>query len=391
MQTDTQPLAEIRCSLLPLIAKCGGVIRGDLAIDDAGDAAATGTAAHDVLESIIRAGEPLTVPDLTDYIDRHRLNEEQAADLRFLAWAGLGLWKEIAGFFPSPALEVFRAADFHGVRLTGHSDVSCIAGRRAAVLDWKSGRKTDSDYSDQLKGYGWLVCADHPEVQEVSLSVAWLRTGEIETWTYSRAELDQWARSMARNVARWDGRYRTGEHCRLCPRRWGCDARRAMVQGAVDELVDGSAVAALSADGFAALSPADRGDVLAAMLGRLAVLDKLVTDAREVVKQYVAAAGSVPTGDGREVRLVQSERDTLDSEKTLRLLAGRMDLGDMAACCRVSKTAVLSWAGAGAARGGKGAAKAALLAELEAAGAVVKSETESVKVLPAASPVAVLA
>lgn len=68
----------------------------------------------------------------------------------------------------------------------GIIDVLIVGTKRAAVLDWKTGKRKPSE---QLMLYAGFVFAHYPEVQEVDAAYVWLKDQKVDKSSYYRAEL----------------------------------------------------------------------------------------------------------------------------------------------------------------------------------------------------------
>lgn len=107
-------------------------------------------------------------------------------------------------------------------------DVLVLDTKRAAVLDWKTGkRKPDFD---QLELYALQIFSHYPEVERVSVGFVWLkdkamdreeylRQDAADLWTKLLAQINRIEKSLETDV--WPAR--PSGLCRFCPARHLCD------------------------------------------------------------------------------------------------------------------------------------------------------------------------
>jgi hypothetical protein len=153
-----------------------------------------------------------------------------ADEIRMLCAMGAKLWPSVSASFVDAMTEVeLSAAVLPGIYITGHVDVLTVTGSVARGADWKTGRK-DSNYTHQMKAYGTLIFADNPEITEVTITILWVRDGEIENFTMTRDDAKAWVRELIESVVNWDGVYRPGSHCAYCRRSYECPAANALLR-----------------------------------------------------------------------------------------------------------------------------------------------------------------
>lgn len=70
----------------------------------------------------------------------------------------------------------------------GKFDVAIVNGGKATILDYKTGKRKPA--SDQLKLFALLAFIHFPEVNEVKTGFIWLKTGQVDTETYTREMAD---------------------------------------------------------------------------------------------------------------------------------------------------------------------------------------------------------
>lgn len=362
----TLQLTTLRCSALPRAFRCAASLHdGELRIDAAGDEAALGTATHELLAQAVRgdvASAAALDADLAAV--RHGVDRDELGRLTYF---GVQAWHQLRESYPEPIVEELLTAEFRSVTLTGHIDVLSVRSdaRKAALLDWKTGYK-DADYLAQLTGYAVLVALNHPTVEAVTATIAWLRPGEIETYAFTRRELFEWQDRLLAEVVAWDGAtYRPGGHCAGCRRAHDCPARTAMVRAAVADLTGGEMAQRLSS-GLSDLPGPAAADIYA----RVQLIERACEAFRDALRERVAVSGPIDTGRGSHLALVETQRSRIDALKGWHVIDERLNDGELADCITVHKSKLEDAVARKAGRGRGAAAKRQLIAELEAAGAL---------------------
>lgn len=353
---------ELRCSGLPLAFRCPGSVReASLPINETGEAADLGRAAHELLAQLVTT-DRIPWDDLPAVAKRYQVDAEE---LRVLMHLGAQLWNAVKESCPNPLTEVELMHHLGPATLTGHADIYSRTGTEAFIPDWKTGR-ADSDYSEQLKGYAALALLEDVELTKATAAVLWVRDGTYEQYTMDRAGVWEWMRRVESEIIQWDGTYRPGKHCEYCPRAHECPARAALVRSAV-----------------AAITGQDVGEVVAAMAPEQVVqLSEMADIARSQVERVKAAIkkrveqqGDV-TALGKVITLAVEQRRKLKPVEAFAVLEER-GFGD-AEWAQVIDMSVSAAEKIIATKAGKGKGAAAvreLKAALEAAEAV---ETETV-------------
>lgn len=351
-------MIEIRCSSLPLLFACRPALEGDLQIDERNEAADLGSAAHEAMEAIVSGSRP----DLDAIARRWSCNRDE---LGRLAWYGAKAWEVLAPSFPDDEeharlaeSEVCAVVDGE-IALPGHMDMHTICSDGTArTVDWKTGR-VDKDFYHQLAGYAAGLMAD-PHIHQVTASVVWLRSQEIETYVITRDVLDQWFARLRIQIGR--SQYVTGDHCRHCPRSHSCPAVQAKAREGIAILTGEPRV---SLEG---LPPAE----VVALYRRARLVGKVAETMISSIRLHVIQHGPQVSGEGTALQVVEENggRD-IDVAKAWDLIQARLpDADAMSSVLRVSATALDEAVAKAAGRGNGAAAKRELAADLEAAGAV---------------------
>lgn len=347
----------IRASSMPRVMACAAsALDNGLRVDETNSAAALGTAVHEVLAGLARNG--IDWATVSSTARRYGIDE---TELRVLANLGSQMWAELAPSFPQPFPELALSAHLGAeVYLDGHIDLVSGSAGVVRFLDWKSGRK-DSDYWDQLMAYATLVLRDDPDVLETSATVVWLRDQEVEHYTITRAESDEWAARVVATVRRWDGVYHSGPQCRYCPRSHDCTAANAMVRRDI-----AAVLGQVEVPDLALMAP---GDVIA-LAEQSAAVEKLACRVRDAIRLHVLDHGDIEA-NGQRLTIQTEERRELNPLKAWPLLdqAGFTD-EDFAGVVKLSHAGVNKRIAQKAGRGKGAAAVRAFAEQLDRAGAV---------------------
>ena len=355
-------MTAIRCSALPLAFICGGSVRDDggVMVSPHYDAADDGTDAHRLLESWPEGdAPPERVSELTE-------------DARISYFSGAKMWREtIGGWMPGSVAEVEIEIDGDG--LSGHVDRMAIMGmdqiKKAVVLDWKTERK-DMSYKHQGFGYARLVFEAYPDVDQVTIIFAWTRTQEVESYVVTRERAEEWNRERRERIDEWDGTFHPGDHCAGCRRQATCPALRQLAKR------DAEALGAASPPDVALMSAPQLVD----FHRRLKVLANLLDSAEKSVRREVETRGEVEDGDGNVLHLVDEKGPReVDALKAWPTLTKRLTDEQLAGCIRVKIGDVERAVAENAGKGKGAAAKRALQADLQAAGAVKQDTIQKLK------------
>jgi hypothetical protein len=362
----------VRASATTLGMLCGGSLRSDgLRIDQTHPAATDGTAGHEALRALAETGR-VDWDAIPEIAKRHGASEDE---VRMLCAQAQKLWPSIAASFENALSEVELSAEIAPcVFLTGHMDLLAIRGRVARGADWKTGRK-DGDYSSQMKSYGTLVLLDNPDIDEVTVTVIWVRESEIENYTMTRADATAWVARVLTAIVEWDGVYRPGSHCQYCPRSHDCAAANAFVRRDVAIIADKSTVARAEAE-LGLMAPAD----IVELHRKAALVSGYADRVLAAVKAHVDANGPI-VADGIVLQITEENRRELDPLKTWPVLeaTGFTD-EDFANVVKLSVSKIEKRVAQNAGRGQGAAAVRELKAALEAAEAVQINQVKKLAV-----------
>lgn len=364
-------LLQLRASALPLAFRCAAAVRpAELRIDEANPAADVGTVAHVALRGLSDRGS-IDWDALPELADRHRVPPEE---LGVLCALGTRLWRQVRESFQGAITEVELAArPLPGLLLTGHADLLAVAANAIRVGDWKTGRK-DSDYSEQLRGYAALALLYSPDTEQATGTILWVRDGEIENYTMTRAGLRDWLEELRVRVVEWDGVYRPGRQCLYCPRSHECPAANALARRDVAAMTDRELVYRAENE-IALMSPAE----IVELHRKAATVNRYCERIHEAIKAHVERVGdveanglrlTVETQEKRALNVMQAwpvlEKNGFGDEEMARVIDLRLGRIEELVRERTPK-------------GEKAHAVRKLIDELKRAGAIETSENQILK------------
>jgi hypothetical protein len=373
MKPSNDDLVELRASAMPRAFRCPGSARAPfVSVSEDSEAGANGTAVHEVLRPLAEGGS-------VDWANVEAIAAKYGADaeeVRMLAAMAAKLWPSIADSFRGALTEVELSTPIGfdtGVTLSGHVDLLTVTGTVARAGDWKSGRK-DSDYSHQMRAYGALVLADDASLTEVTVTVIWIRDGEIENYTMTRHDAEKWFLELHERVVQWDGVFHPGQHCGYCQRSHECEAANALVRRDVAAISDRAIVARAEAE-LSLMAPTEIID-----LNRKAELvEKYADRVRKAIKAHVLEHGDI-VADGVRLTIETEERRGLDAMKAWPVLeAEGFQDNDFAECMDLRVSRVEKRIAMKAGRGNGASAIRALAQKLESAKAVEVTEVKKLR------------
>lgn len=353
----------IRCSALPMLFACARSLDDmELLIDSASGASDLGTATHDGMRSVVH-GDHVDVELLAR---RHGVDEKELGPL---LWYGRKAWEELRDSFPRPETEVVVQYKHPHFTLTGHIDLDCNLEVEGRFLDWKSGRKEESDYYAQLAGYATCLVLDRG-YKSVTATVVWLRSQTIETYHFTRQDVLAFVQQIDEKLQPGSP-YSHGPQCTACRRSHDCEALIAV--GRRDVAIFSNLDVATA---VAQASPAE----LVSIRRRAKMLATFLDSLDESLRRRISQDGPLDSGDGYQLALVEEPgKREVDTEKAWPVLMNHLTDTELAACVSVSAKKVDDSVGKKAGRGKGAEAKRQLAAELEAAGAVTQPTVTKLK------------
>lgn len=107
-------------------------------------------------------------------------------------------------------------------------DVLIVDGKRASVLDWKTGKRRP-DF-DQLELYALQIFTHYPQVERISVGFVWLKDKSIDRETYVRQDAAALWEKLLTQINRIEKSLETdiwparpSGLCRYCPARHLCE------------------------------------------------------------------------------------------------------------------------------------------------------------------------
>jgi len=366
---------ELRASAMPRAFLCPESARPPkLPIAEESAAARLGTAVHEALRQLAERGaiDWASVPEIAT---RHRVGE---GDVRTLCALAAKMWPTLAPSFPDALTEVPFETTFIGrngtrIRLTGHADLMSIRGTVARIGDFKTGR-VDIDHAQQMRAYAALALLENTELTEVTVTVIWIRDGEIENYTMRADELSSWTRGLIERVAETDGAYHPGRHCTFCPRSHECEAATALVRRDVAAISSREIVARAEAE-LSTMAPAD----IIELHRKADMVKRYAYRVDDAIKAHVVAHGDV-IANGVRLTVDTIQKRELDPVTAWPVLeaAGFTDR-DFANCMDLKISKVERTIAERVGRGSGAAAVRDIAAKLDEAGAVSVRESHMLK------------
>jgi hypothetical protein len=279
------------------------------------------------------------------------------------------MWRQLEEHFPGAVAErtgCTREYPERGFSLSGTVDIVARGEGYTSVADWKTGR-VDSDHWAQLVGY----CVLFSVTGDLATgAILWVRDEEVENYTTTQEQRDEFIDRITDEVVAWDGVYHPGSHCGFCPRYHECAAARAYER---------TAVQAFTPTGLAVNVESLEASQQLDLYEQAGAVERLAAALREALRETVAARGPI-VAQGRMLQLVDAPRYTVDPLAAWPIMdAFGLDDEGKAAVVKISKPA-LEDAVKRLAPPRKGAARIRELRdELEAAGALHVETSQRLK------------
>jgi len=364
-------MATIRCSKLPLAMACPGSAFLPQPFNLTGPEAALGTAVHSALARFVKGG----VDAESLFADRWGLLPDQMDDFRYLLGRGIAAMRELGAGLQNTKVEHMMEAplDIAAVlALTGSADVYAEENAETVViLDWKTGYPDGADYTAQMRGYAKLALWNHPTATVCKAVLVWLRSSEIVVRQWTRAEIDGWVETLLERLQH-KSEFCPGDCCKYCGARDTCQPRIQTATTAARDL--------LAIEPDAEMTPA----ALVAGWGKVKAIKQAIERYESALRLAVSAApGGLPLPDGRRLVMERKEKDELHLNGRALEVIGALGidaLAELSESIRISKTALMDRARKTAGRGMKQKVADKLLADLDAVGAVQKSNYEAMTV-----------
>ena len=189
-------------------------------VDEGGEASKYGERVHEYLEHRLKSNK-LLPQDVAHYEPLCASVEKIAAGGELLIEHELVLTDNLTptGWWDTDAW------------LRSKLDILVLNGTLANVMDWKTGKRNADQFQMQL--FAAQVFKHFPDIETVKTSLVWLKTMEMDTETYYRAQTnDLWADVMKRiqriytSLDNDNWPMRPSGLCRFCPARHDCVSAR---------------------------------------------------------------------------------------------------------------------------------------------------------------------
>lgn len=375
MSTTTAQLT-LRGSKMPLALKCPGSTRegeSGVMVNPRNNPAQVGSAVHYAQMELVRDGEIKT--PIAKIAAAHGADPDETQILTSMMRRMVGqVWQWVGSV---EAVEEPLSTQAGELTVTGRPDVVFWwkgDDRHLGVFDLKTGR-LDSDYYDQLAAYAlnamreWLC-------DRCTVIVGWLRENEVESYTFDRQEIEDWAEFASDRVTNWEGTFEPGTHCEHCARRHDCPARRAMMRGDLLELDETGDVEAVDrmveAMIDAAKSDPDTADRLANLLEKAKQISNLADRVRSGTRDRLGEHGKPLVGRALTIDTIDKTRTEILGKPAWPILAKALDDEGLKELAKFGKTATFNALRELAPRGQKKRMAEDYEDELQRAGALSK-------------------
>jgi len=364
-------ITHLRASSLPLAFLCPASVRPPaLRIVQSNNAADLGTAVHEALRSLAETGR-VDWDALPASAERHGANTDE---MRALCAMGCRLWNSVSDSFQGAITEQeLKAEVAPGVTLTGHADIMAISVTSIRVGDWKTGRK-DADHSHQLRAYAALALLSSQGIEEATGTALWLRDGEIENYTLTRADADAWLRELRERVIDWSGAFYPGSHCRFCPRDHECEAANALTRRAIAAVANRELIERAECD-----LPTMPAEQIIDIYRKATLVEGYCDRVRKALREYVLANGDIVANGVRLTVTTEKRRKVIPIAAWPVLERNGFGDEELSQCVSVSVSKAEKVVAERAGRGKGAAAVRAFSAELEQAGAVEFDEIQKLQ------------
>ena len=317
-----------------------------------------GTCAHAIAEDLIANG---SLPDLDAFMDKHEVTERDR--VKMCSYIFAKQWKRLGKYFPSPMMEQELEYVDEGRDITarGHPDImAVIEETKLHLADMKFGR-LEPNARMQMAGYAYAVMVNNPQITSVVALVVWVPDDSFVTYAWSRDEVLEIGERHMDSVASWDHQtHTTGDHCVWCPGYHQCPAQKALLRQGVALLIESS-----DAD-----VPAKK---IPELYSRYLVAKKFLDEVQHVIRTRVTIEGPIDCGDGKELRMNEEQRVSIDALPAWEHLTGLLTADELAGCITIGKGKLEKAVATKAARGKGAAAKRELMATLTDLGAISTS------------------
>ena len=360
----------IRASSAPVHFYCPGSIRLEWQNRNrenmrfaVGQAAHTGTAAHEVIQQWIETG----VTDIPAVIRKLPLDEPDQEELRFLLFGLVGLLEEIAEWIPSPQVEDHLELEW----ITGHPDLYQVSAGYALIWDHKTSRAENALYQAQMLAYSYMLSEIHPDLEEFYTYIGYARLGYADTpeKPYTREDVREFGlqlREKFERAKKASPPFVVGQHCGMCSHAVRCPAMKKVAVSFAGRKVTSTPLA------------------FEKVFRQLPGIKKLIDEWETALKNYLEVVGPVQLSNGNKLDLVKSPRRRLDfgpgnHQRTMNAIRAHLEEDQLAGILSCSLADVKKVVMANAPNRGKGKAAKALVEDLEQKACFRITEAKSIK------------
>lgn len=329
---------QLTASRLDLAATCPGSFAHEHT-HTTNSAAERGTAVHEYIAKLLKS-EWVQLPADKDTAELCRaLNDQQLMEAARPRHSATLYTEQALYLLPTTGEAGLLEADHHRDysrapegSIPGTADALAVEEDRVTVTDWKTGGRESSWPTDsyQLRFLG-LAAARSFGMNEAVVQIGkigedgWLElhsaTLDAEELACIEGELKKIARKL-RTAREGEPIYRTGQHCRFCPAIATCPA----IAGAAQAILDGPPEE---------LTPATAAD----LWSKLQAVEAAAKRTRESLQEYVYAR-PIPTDEGKQLKVIETRRETIDSSVAFSVLRGYLPDEALADAISVTKSSL---------------------------------------------------
>lgn len=230
--------------------------------------------------------------------------QEEAYDPEILHDTDLPLFEEIAWIYRTldtmydgfAGLEVEREVPLIDANFEEVSFGTCDYYRDGHLSDLKTGEKRS--YRAQMAALS-LAFMDRDGLDVMTVSIVWSKFQEVETWTWTRADVEDIVWPIIESKLRNDGP-RPNEYCGWCEKKETCEARTKTVANLPTNLPTTGKLQVF----LDAITPGER----AALIRQIAFAKKWCEDAENAIEEWFLADPEAHIIDGMKLGKSQPKR-----------------------------------------------------------------------------------
>jgi hypothetical protein len=364
----------LTASRIELASKCPGS-QAHEHVATTSEAAERGTQIHEYIAALVQDEECPLPPDhqaasICRGLDRQELVEAARLDASGDLYTEIGLYLSPTSITGVPGEAGVLEGDYHrdysGApegSIPGTADVVAVEDVRVVVSDWKTGSGEVPHPADnyQLRFLG-LAAARAFERDEAVIQVGRIATDgsvELRSATLEAVDLEATDKELARIIRRvqqaraGEPVYWEGSHCKHCPALPSCPAisgsAQAILEGPPEELTPKKA---------------------AELWSQLQAVEAAAKHTRQALQEFVYAR-PVPTSEGKQLKVVETRRENIDSSKAFAILREHLPDDALSEVISVTKTSLSS--------GLSKEAQSDAMAKFKEAGAIIETYSESLR------------